>query len=289
MKTRYNYHTHSRFSDGSSEPAEYIEEAIRQGFTSLGFSEHSVLPFENTFALQAGTEHAYVKEIKRLQGLYAGRLNILLALEADYIPGLSYGFSALKSNLGLDYIIGSVHLVKNSHNDVLWFIDGPKRETYDHGLNELFGGHIRKGVTAYWQQINRMIQEEEFDIIGHMDKIKMHNQGRWFNEEEPWYLDLVNETIALIAEKDLIVEVNTRGIYKGRSETLFPGEYILGGLKERGVRITLSSDAHQPHELSLWFEEAITTIKSCGFKMLSTLTEGNWTEVDLNDFNLQKP
>lgn len=281
MKTRYNYHTHSRFSDGSSEPIEYVEEAIRQGFTSLGFSEHSVLPFENTFALQAGTEPAYVKEIKRLQELYAGRMNILLALEADYIPGLSYGFSTQKSNLGLDYIIGSVHLVKNSHNDVLWFIDGPKREIYDKGLNELFGGDIRKGVTAYWQQINRMIQEEEFDIIGHLDKIKMHNQGRWFNEDEQWYLDLVNETIALIAEKDLIVEVNTRGIYKGRSETLFPGEYILAGLKERGVRITLSSDAHQPHELSMWFEEAIATIKNSGFKMLSTFSEGKWTEVEL--------
>lgn len=288
MKTRYNYHTHSRFSDGSSEPVEYVEEAIRQGFTSLGFSEHSVLPFENTFALQAGTELAYVKEIKRLQGLYAGRLNILLALEADYIPGLSADFSALKLNLGLDYIIGSVHLVKNSHNDVLWFIDGPKRETYDNGLNELFGGDIRKGVSAYWQQINRMIQEEEFEIIGHLDKIKMHNQGRWFNEDEQWYLDLVNETIVLIAEKDLIVEVNTRGIYKGRSESLFPGEYILTKLKERNVRITLSSDAHQPQELSMWFEEAMATIKNCGFKLLSTLSEGKWTEIGLKDFNLQK-
>jgi histidinol-phosphatase (PHP family) len=205
----------------------------------------------------------------------------LLALEADYIPGLSYGFSALKSCLGLDYIIGSVHLVKNSHNDILWFIDGPKRETYDNGLNELFGGDIRKGVTAYWQQINRMIQEEEFDIIGHLDKIKMHNQGRWFNEDEQWYQNLVNETVALIAEKDLIVEVNTRGVYKGRSESLFPGEYILKSMEERGVRITLSSDAHQPHELSMWFEEAKAEIKNCGFKMLSTFVEGKWTDTVL--------
>lgn len=281
MKSLHNYHTHSSFSDGSSEPAAYVEEAIRQGFSSLGFSEHSVLPFENTFALQAGTELAYVAEIKRLRELYADRLNILLALEADYIPGLGNGFSTLKSSLGLDYIIGSVHLVKNSYNDVLWFIDGPKRETYDNGLNELFGGDIRKGVTAYWQQINSMIQEEEFDIVGHLDKIKMHNQGRWFQEKEHWYRDLVNETVALIAEKDLIVEVNTRGIYKGRSESLFPGRYILQSLHEREVRITLSSDAHQPPELSMWFEEAKVEIKNCGFKMLSTFAEGIWTETEL--------
>lgn len=278
MNLLHNYHTHSRFSDGSAEPEDYIKEAIHQGFTTLGFSEHSVLPFENTFALQAGTENDYVSEIHRLQTKYKGQAEILLALEADYIPGFSSGFSGLKSSLGLDYIIGSVHLVKNNDPDKLWFIDGPKRETYDNGLNELFEGDIRKGVTAYWHQVNRMLEEETFDIIGHLDKIKMHNQGRWFSEEEPWYTGLVTETIALIAEKGVIVEVNTRGIYKGRSESLFPGEYILRQLNGRKIPVILSSDAHQPHELSLYFTEAVSILKDCGFRTLCVISGGKWTE-----------
>ncbi|MHC1777330.1 MAG: histidinol-phosphatase [Lentimicrobium sp.] len=282
MNLLHNYHTHSRFSDGSSEPEEYIKEAIRQGFTTLGFSEHSVLPFENTFALQAGTEKEYVTEIHRLQKEYRDQLEVLLALEADYIPGFSSGFSGLKSLLGLNYIIGSVHLVKNSHPDKLWFIDGPKRETYDNGLNELFGGDIRKGVTAYWHQINRMLEEETFDIVGHLDKIKMHNQGRWFSEEDSWYTGLVNETIALIAEKGVMVEVNTRGVYKRRSDSLFPGEFILRRMNERKVPIVLSSDAHQPHELSLYFPEAIPIIKGCGYRALLVLFDGKWTEISLD-------
>lgn len=275
-----NYHTHSRFSDGSAEPVEYIEEAIRQGFTALGFSEHSVLPFENTFALQPGTETAYVEEIKRLRELYKDRLQILLALEADYIPGISAGFNTQKTALGLDYMIGSVHLVKNSDNE-LWFIDGPKRETYDNGLNKLFGGDIRKGVTAYWHQINQMLEEEQFDVIGHLDKIKMHNQGRWFNEDEPWYTNLVNETILLIKEKGVIVEVNTRGVYKSRSKSFFPGEYILNRLNERNVPLTLSSDAHQPKEISMYFAEAKAVMKSCGISAINVFEEGKWREKPL--------
>lgn len=273
-----NYHTHSRFSDGSAEPEEYIKEAIRQGFAALGFSEHSVLPFENTFALQTGTENAYVAEIGRLQHVYKDQLEILLALEADYIPGISSGFAGLKSTLGLDYIIGSVHLVKSSHQDKLWFIDGPKRETYDNGLNELFNGDIRKGVTAYWHQISQMLQEETFDIVGHLDKIKMHNQGRWFNEEDKWYTSLVNETIALIAQKGVIVEVNTRGIYKGRSESLFPGEYILRQLSERKIPVILSSDAHQPEELSRWFEVSKVVLKSCGINSVYFFSNKSWID-----------
>lgn len=277
MNNKTNYHTHSRFSDGSSEPFEYIEEAIRQGFTSLGFSEHSALPFENTFALKNGSEQTYVKEILRLRDLYRDRMRVFLALEADYIPGISTGFQELKVALGLDYVIGSVHLVKNSIGE-LWFIDGPKRETYDNGLNQLFGGDIRKGVTAYWHQINQMLEEEKFEIIGHFDKIKMHNQGRWFNEDEAWYTSLVNETIDLIAEKGVMVEVNTRGIYKGRSTSLFPGEVILRQLSERNIPVILSSDAHHPSEISMYFDEALEVMKSCGLKTIRVFDKGKWQE-----------
>lgn len=277
MTNKTNYHSHSYFSDGSAEPVEYIEEAIRQGFSSLGFSEHSALPFENTFALKNGSEQAYVKEIRRLRDLYKDRLEVLLALEADYIPGLSTGFQEQKAALGLDYVIGSVHLVKNPDGD-LWFIDGPRRETYDNGLNELFGGDIRKGVTAYWHQINQMLEEEQFEIIGHFDKIKMHNQGRWFSEDESWYTRLVNETIDLIEEKGVIVEVNTRGIYKGRSTSLFPGEVILRQLSERNIPVILSSDAHHPSEISMYFDEARKVMKSCGLKIIRVFDNGNWVE-----------
>lgn len=277
MTNKTNYHTHSRFSDGSAEPVEYIEEAIRQGFSSLGFSEHSALPFENTFALKNGSEQAYVTEILRLRELYKDRIQVMLALEADYIPGISSGFQEQKAALGLDYVIGSVHLVKNPGGE-LWFIDGPKRETYDKGLNKLFGSDIRKGVTAYWHQINQMLQEEKFEIIGHLDKIKMHNQDRWFSEDEPWYTYLVNETIELIEEKGVIVEVNTRGIYKDRSKSLFPGEAILRRLSERNIPVILSSDAHHPSEISMYFDEALHAMKSCGLKTIRVFEEGKWQE-----------
>ncbi|MCO5257490.1 MAG: histidinol-phosphatase [Lentimicrobium sp.] len=281
MNTLHNYHTHTHYSDGSAAPAEYIEEAIRQGFSALGFSEHSVLPFENTFALKPGSEAAYTSEIRKLRETFSDRIEVLLALEADYIPNLSTGFEKLKQSLGLDYIIGSVHLVGNSYPDNLWFIDGPKRETYDEGLKQFYNGDIRKAVTAYWHQINGMLENESFGIIGHLDKIKMHNQGRWFREDEKWYDALVNETLALISEKEVIVEVNTRGIYKGRSDSLFPGETILRIVRERNIPVTISSDAHQPSEISLLFGQAEEMLKKCGIRSVSRYNHGSWSEAGI--------
>lgn len=279
----HNYHTHSRFSDGSAEPVEYVKEALLQGFTSLGFSEHSVLPFENTFALKPEDESLYCNTILKLREQYSDQLQLLLSLEADFIPGVSEPFRSSKARLSLDYLIGSVHLVQNPEGE-LWFIDGPRRETYDEGLNQFFDGDIRKGVTAYWHQINQMLEEEAFDIIGHLDKIKMHNQNRWFREDEPWYIDLVNETLNLIREKQVIVEVNTRGIYKGRSPHLFPGEYILRRLSKLNIPVMLSSDAHHPSELSMYFKEAREIMKRSGISSLTYYDAPGWQQKGIEDY-----
>lgn len=278
----YNYHTHSSYSDGSNSPEDYIIEALNQKFKGIGFSEHSVLPFANEFALQPDYEINYCDEISRLKEKYKGELEVLMALEADYIPGLNESFAELKERLSLDYIIGSVHLVGNfPKRDQLWFIDGPKYEIYDEGINRVFEGNARKAVTAYWHQVNHMIENEEFDIIGHLDKIKMHNKNRWFEEDETWYQSLVDETIDLIAQKDLLVEINTRGIYKKRSNDLFPNKEIMRKLNKKSVRIVLSSDAHHPSEISLGFMEALDTIKECGYSNLWVYSDLSWVETPI--------
>jgi histidinol-phosphatase (PHP family) len=280
----YNFHTHSNYSDGNSPIEEYIIEAINQKFEGIGISEHSVLPFQNTFALQQEKESLYVSELDSLKEKYKGCINIYKALESDFITGITESFELQKTRLGLDYIIGSVHLIlppeyKGEFNvDHLWFIDGPKRETYDNGLNLLFGGDAKKAVTAYWHQINTMVETEQFDLVGHLDKIKMHNQGRWFDEESPWYINLWKESTELIAQKNLLVEINTRGLYKKRSSSLFPGKNILKELRKLNVGIVLSSDAHAPNEISLFFEEALRTLKECGYSSTWVFTPYGWTE-----------
>lgn len=273
----YNFHTHSSFSDGSNSSEDYILAAIKQNFKGLGFSEHSVLPFNNSFALQKGNETNYCNEVGRLKEKYKEQLEVYLALEADYIPGLNESFKELKERLKLDYLIGSVHLVGNNPDrEQLWFIDGPRFETYDEGIDSVFNGNIREAVTAYWHQLNNMIENEEFDIIGHLDKIKMHNRGRWFDESTEWYTSLINETIDLIAQKDLMVEINTRGVYKKRSNTFFPGREIISQLNKNSVRVVLSSDAHNPSEISLCFDEAIRTIKECGYSEVWVYSNSSW-------------
>ena len=240
-----------------------MEEALRQGLVKLGFSEHGPLPFDNNFSVKAERMPEYLAEIGRLKEEFKDKLVILEGLEVDYIPGVSETFAVTKEKYHLDYLIGGVHLVGHSANpEELWFIDGPKWEIYDEGLQKFFDGDIRKAVRCFFDQTNQMIEQEAFDIIAHFDKIKMHNRDRYFHEDEPWYRKLAMETLDLIHQKGLIMEVNTRGIYKNRYNGFYPSPWLLKEAFRMGIPTIISSDAHQSCELTLEFEAAEEAIQN---------------------------
>ena len=271
-----NHHTHSNYSDGNSHPEEYIRPAISLGFEFLGFTEHSPLPFDNGFSFKLAKKEEYLDLFRNLKSTYEGQIELALGMEFDFIPGISENFKHYREAFNLDYSIGSVHLVGKELLENLWFIDGPLAEIYDEGLKKFYGGDIRKAVTTYYNQVNEMLQTQEFEIIGHLDKIKMHNRGRYFNEEDGWYISLVAETLQLIKEKGTIVEINTRGIYKKRSDTTYPGPDILKELARLNIPVMVNSDAHQPHELNGAREIALELARDCGIREMVRFSERKW-------------
>lgn len=277
---QFNLHTHSIFSDGKSTPEEVVLEAINQGMKVLGFSDHSPVPFENSFAIKNDNVQNYISTIKSLKEKYKEQIDIYCSMEMDFIPGIVKDFKKTKEEFGLDYMIGSVHLVGNDV-DRLWFIDGSKVETYDEGLFNYYNGDIKKGVKTFFYQYNEMIETEEFDIVGHFDKIKMHNRDRYFTENDKWYRDLVMETLTLIKEKSLIVEVNTRGIYKKRSTDFYPATWLLPVMHEMNVPVVISSDSHKAEELTLCFKEAEDALKTAGYKETMCFRNGVFEAISL--------
>ncbi|MEI6764664.1 MAG: histidinol-phosphatase [Bacteroidota bacterium] len=270
-----NYHTHSSFCDGHGAPDEYAAEAVRQGFHTLGFSSHAPVPFDNAWSLSYANLPTYCDTIKKLKEEYAGRLNVLLALEADYIPGASFPFARLKNSCGLDYIIGAVHLVSKKGLPGLWFIDGPVTN-FDKGLEKVFKGDIQSGVEAYFRQVMEMLYTEKPDIIAHFDKIKMNNKGRYFTEEDTWYKALIKKTLRVIAETGCIVEVNTRGIYTKKYNGLYPSVNVLEQCHSLNIPVTINSDAHKPEDISQQFSETRQLLKDIGYTNVMIFTADGW-------------
>jgi len=280
----FNLHTHTSFSDGSDKPERYIKEAVSQNLSTLGFTDHSPVPFTNSFALREEKLNDYCNEISDLKMKYSSgsEIDILLGLEIDFIPGITTSIGDFRKNNFFDYVIGSVHLVKNTSTSDFWFIDGPEISIYEEGLSNVFNGDIRKAVTAYYRQIQEMVALHKPDIVGHLDKVKMYNRGRYFSEKDNWYEALIDETLEVIKETGCVLEVNTRGLYKHRSDSLFPGITVLKKICSNKIPITLCSDAHKPHEFSLLFPETIKVLKELGFGYLTNITTAGWKEVPVS-------
>ncbi len=258
-----NYHTHSFYCDGKSTLEEHVREAEKCGLLQLGFSSHSSVPFENNFAISEERIPEYVSEIDQLQ--QKTDIKLLKSLECEFVPDITKDFDVWRTTYNLDYVIGGVHLVRPPHGDGLWFIDGSKQEIYDNGLRDLFGNDIKAAVTAFWEQTFEMLETQHLDIIAHFDKIKMHNRDRFFTEDESWYKVLADKAIQLIKRHDVIIEVNTRGLYKKRCDHFYPSTELLMKARKADIPVIVSTDAHKAEELILFVPEALAELQRCGF------------------------
>jgi len=274
-----NYHTHTHYCDGKENMRFFVEKAIQLQFAHLGFSAHAPISEYYDFTLTETEIPDYLNEIEDFKIKYP-QIKIFKGLECDYIPEITKDFSYYKNSFNLDYIIGGVHLVKVPNSEDVWFIDGPKRETYDTGIARFFNHDVKKAVTCFWEQTYEMIETQEFDIIAHIDKIKMHNQNRFFSEDEDWYLKLVNHAVELIANKQVIVEINSRGLYRMRCKDFYPSDYILNKLAKAKVPMVISSDAHKAEELELYYEEAKLKLQTYGINSLAVLENNRWNFIN---------
>lgn len=269
MLPLYNFHSHSLHCDGKEPLEEYVKAAIEKKFKHLGFSAHSPLPFPNEWSLTPESFKQYVQNARHLIEKYKDDIQLHLGLEIDYIPGHSEDFEGFMRNTPLDYNIGSIHLVRHEESGKIWFIDGPV-EGYINGVNDIFKGDFREAVTAFYRQTIDMVKTQRPQIIGHIDRVKMHNKQRWFSTHEKWYQDLVEETLQVVAEHGCIVELNTRGVYSGKTDEFFPSDDVMQKCLEMDIPVMVNTDAHHPSQLDMLFTEGHNRLKEIGFKSVTT-------------------
>jgi histidinol-phosphatase (PHP family) len=286
---RANYHTHTSFCDGEASPSDMARAARAGGFDILGFSGHAPFPAGMPWAVQPEDLEAYAAEVRRLaaawspggpEALAAGPMEILLGLEIDWFPPELRPSDGSFDALGLDFIIGSTHLVE-FEGVKAFSVDGPV-EDFAEGIRAA-GGSPRV-YREYYRRLAQMIVDGGFDILGHFDLVKKNNSGgRFFDEESPDYLGSALEAAGLLRGRDIVVEINTGAMARKKRGDPYPSLAILRELKAMGVRITLSADAHAPGHLAAHREEARALARAAGYRSLAVLSKGSWSECGIEE------
>ncbi|MBI9098069.1 MAG: histidinol-phosphatase [Spirochaetaceae bacterium] len=271
-----NYHTHCDFCDGAGKPEDYITEAISKGFHALGFSSHAPISFEREWTLSEKSVPDYLQTINSLKREYADRIEVYTGLEIDYLEGISGPSSKKFSTLGLDYTIGSVHMIPVRDSDSFLPIDGAV-ELLKELLKNTFDGSFEKLSERYFGLIRDMLKNHQFNILGHLDLLKKRNtHNLLFDENALWYRNQVLDTLDVLAETDVILEVNTGGISRKAIDSVYPSPWIISEARKRDIPLMLNADAHVPEHIDYYYSEALAIIKECRYGELYSLSGGKW-------------
>lgn len=275
-----NYHSHCSFCDGRSIPEDFVKFAVSKSFRAYGVSSHGPLPFETFWNMSAFDMPEYLTEIDRLKDKYGDLLEIYTGMEIDYLDESYNASIPYFRDLPLDYRIGSVHFLpisKELSEANMVCIDGPFSE-FQNAVNTHFEGDVKKIVERYYESSMKMVTAGGIDIVGHLDKIYMNgHKCKDFSFSASWYHQLVYEYLTLIAEKGLIVEVNTKNLLK--KQQTFPKADYLKVMKELNIPVMVNSDCHTPDLVNDGREEAFGLLKHAGYKATCELISSSWKEV----------
>ena len=272
MKNKQNLHIHSIYADGKDTPEEMILEAVRRGFDSIGFSEHSYMGFSSyPYQMSVEETETYKAEIRHLKGKYRGVIDIFCGLEFEM-------FSDVPTD-GFDYLIGSVHYL-DFDGDILGF-DRGLEETLAY-VNNHFGGDGLRFAQKYFETVARLPDKGSFDILGHFDLITKNNEtGKFIDVSSREYLHAGFEAIHALSGKIPFFEVNTGAISRGYRTSPYPQMEFLREFQRLGFGVLITSDCHDRNHIDCFYEEAESMIADAGFKSKWILTDDGFEEVGL--------
>ncbi len=238
----HNHTTLCNHAEGSV--GEYIERAIELGIDLYGFSEHAPMDFDPKYRLEFGQMQEYEAQILAAKAQYKDDIEIVLGYEVDWLPG---HMDERVLGADVDYLIGSVHFIDK------WSFDNP----------EFLGGWKERDVDEVWQAyfeaVEAMALSGKFDIVGHLDLIKVFK-----------YLPkgdirlLARDALQAIKKSGMALEINAAGLRKPIGE-LYPSKMLLEEAYDMGIGITFGSDAHSVEQVGFAYEEAVSLAKAVGF------------------------
>lgn len=259
---------------------QYVEIAQQRGLDEIGFSEHcnrfqafeplmkhliegdEVHPLQHTWIARSFREDLseYVDALARAR--HDDQLPVKASLEVDFFPDKVEEIRSIVDAYPFDYIVGSVHFLGN------WGIDF----TPDMGWPT---ADVDQVYVEYFKTLCQAARSGVFDILAHPDLVKK------FGHRPSFPLDELYDELALAAkEGGVAAEISTAGLFKPVEE-LYPHQTLLERFFDRGVPITLASDAHQPDHVGRAFDQALRAASEAGYRTITLFDQRRATQVPL--------
>jgi histidinol-phosphatase (PHP family) len=254
-----DYHVHLRPDDVDATPDRYFtagnaeryrETAEERGIAELGVAEHV---YRFSAALEVW-EHPFWRQyahddLDAYCGFVREETDLRLGIEADFVPGREDRMASLLDGRGWDYVVGSVHFLRDRSLD-----------TEDYSVWGT-GESPERVWRRYFETVAESARSGLYDIIAHPDLVKVWGSAapRPDGDLRRYY----EPAVEAFAESGVAVELSSAGWRKPVGEQ-YPARGFLEMLVDAGCPIALSSDAHVPDQLGYEYDRAAALLESVG-------------------------
>ncbi len=255
MKVDYHVHAlgHLEFAHTAGHLERVLLAAQQAGVQEIGLADHDEY-----------SEHFRLSAVQEAAALFPD-LQVRQGVEVDYRPGREEEIRNLIVQYDWDYVMGSVHTVNGWPFDHPDFQDGYDRWDAD----DLY--------QAYYDTVAQAADSGLFDLIGHLDLIKVFGCRPRGNR-----LALAMPALTAIRDNGLCVEVNTNGWYKPVQE-VYPELSLLQTCQQLGIPVTTGSDAHTPEQVGRDLDRARSLLVRAGYAQVTVFEKRRSRQVSLND------
>ena len=246
----YEQHMHTPLcKHARGEPGEYAAVAEQRGLKGIVVTCHNPDNDGWTPTVRMSVEDfdEYVALVERARTAWAGRVDVRLGMESDYVPGMEPWLEELHGMAEFHHVLGSVHCLLGDY----------KERFYLGGFDDF--------VATYYEHLALAAETGLFDTLGHPDLVKIDAPEEWSFER---FAEVICRNLDRIAAAGTAMELNTSGLNKVFPE-MNPGREILAAMLQRGIPVVIGADAHDPHRVAANFEDALQTLSEVGYTHVS--------------------
>lgn len=224
-----NLHTHTpRCNHAKGSEREYIERAIECGIRTLGFADHSPMPFDgsyySTYRMRVEQTEDYVNTLLTLKQEYRNDIELLIGFEAEYYPKYFDRLLTMLHAYPVDYLLLGQHYMLNEENGAPY----SGTPTADEAVLKLYVDQTSEGMATGC-----------FTYFAHPDLI------RYIGSDEI-YCRHMRRLCENAKKLNVPLELNLLGVLEGRH---YPDDRFLRIASEVGNTFVLGNDAHRVERL----------------------------------------
>ncbi|HEY5753447.1 MAG TPA: histidinol-phosphatase [Chthoniobacterales bacterium] len=250
----YESHMHTPLCNHSSGmPGDYAAVAEKRNLKGIIVTCHAPMPNGYSANVRMRPEEfgEYVALVDETSKEWAGRVDVRLGLESEYVPGYESWIEKLHQRAGFHHVLGSVHCQVSEY------------------VAAYFKGDWLDFQRTYFRHLAEAAETGFYDTLSHPDLVKNEAPDEWQLDR---IMDDIRRSLDRIASAGTAMELNTSGLNKTIPE-MNPGQPILREMCVRNIPVVIGADAHRPGRVADRYGDALRMLQEAGYGEVSFFLE----------------